>query len=424
MKKYIKKLKNLFSILGPGLTSGAADDDPSGIATYSQAGSMFGFKQLWTAFFTFPMMYVMQLMCGKIALVSSKGLAQIIKENYSKQLLYFAVLLLIIANTINIGADVGAMAAAANLLIPLPCYIWTLIIIFITLIMQIFIPYKSYAKYLKYLTLFLFTYIITAFIVKFDLKEVLYYSLIPHIEFTKEYFLNILAIFGTTISPYLFFWQANQEVEELRENNKLSTNTINENLTTQDIKDLKLDTQIGMGFSNIIMWFIILTAGATLHKNGITQIETAQQAALALKPLAGNFAFLFFSLGIFGTGLLAVPILSASSSYAICEILGIKASLDHKWYQSKIFYGIIIITTLIGSYLNFLCLNPITALYYAAILNGILVIPLIFIVLKIANNKDIMGKYINSKSSNIIGYITGILLSIFTALLIYLNIKN
>lgn len=409
----MKKIKKFLKILGPGFITGASDDDPSGIATYSQAGALFGFQQAWTALFSFPLMVAVQEMCGRIGLVSGQGLAGVIRQYYTKKVLYFAVLLLFIANTINIGADLGAMAASAQLILGWHFVFLLLGMVVLTLILEIFVSYKTYAKYLKYLTFALFSYVITAFIIKIDWKQVLISTFIPSVQLNKVYFLNIVAILGTTISPYLFFWQASEEVEEEIAHHRLRRMGAGQpKITPKDISRLRVDTTIGMLFSNLVMWFIIITTGATLFGHGGQQIKTASDAALALRPLAGDLAYLLFAAGIIGTGLLAVPILAGSASYAVSEAFGWKEGLSRKFKAAHGFYGVITIATFIGILINFIGINPISALYYTAVLNGILAPPLLIIILFIANNKKIMGQRINNRLLNFLGIITIAIMSI------------
>ncbi len=421
----MKKIKKLLKILGPGFITGASDDDPSGIATYSQTGAIFGFSQAWTAIFSFPLMAAIQEMCGRIGLVTGHGLAGIIRKHYSKKVLYMAVFLLFIANTINIGADLGAMAASAELIFHLPFIFWLIFMVVLTLVLEIFVSYKTYAVYLKYLILALFSYVLTAFVIKLDWKQVFISTIFPHAEFSKTYLLNIVAILGTTISPYLFFWQASEEVEEEIAHHKLRRMGAGQpRVTPKDISRLRLDTIIGMFFSNIIMWFIIITVGATLYTSGIKNIQTAQEAALALKPIGGDFAFLLFAVGIIGTGLLAVPILAGSASYAISEAFGWRTGLYQKLKAAHGFYGAIIIAMLVGLLINFIGINPIIALYYTAVINGIIAPPLLIIILLIANNKKVMGEKVNNRLLNILGLLTiGVMSIAVLALLFSLIIK-
>ena len=414
----MKIIKKIFSYMGPGFITGAADDDPSGIATYTQTGSMFGFAQLWTTLFTFPLMTFVQEMCGRIGLVTGNGIVKIIRTNYSKKILYGTVLLLVVANTINIGADLGAMAAAAQLVVPLPFMFWLVLMVATTLLLEIFITYEKYASYLKYLTFSLFSYVLTVFVIKIDWLQVLKSTLFIHIEYTKEYLLNIVAIFGTNISPYLFFWQANQEVEEIIVHHKRYNGKVD--IDKQDIFKLRIDTMTGMFFSNAIMWFIMVTAGATLFANGMHGIRTTTDAALALRPLCGECAFFLFALGIIGTGLLAVPVLAASAAYAVSECFDWSSGLSLKLKQAHGFYGIITISTLVGVLINFIGVDPIRLLYYSAVVNGILAGPLIFVILHIANDKKLMKSYRNNKISNVIIFATAIFMS-FSSILLFFN---
>lgn len=409
----MKKLKKILKNLGPGFITGASDDDPSGIGTYSQTGAQFGYTQLWTTLFSFPFMTVVQEMCGRIGLVTGKGLAGVIRHHYPRQILYGAVLLLIVANTINIGANLGAMASSVQMLLPLPFPVLLLIIMLITLMLEIFVSYKLYAKYLKYLTFSLFAYIITGLLVKQDWGAIIHATFIPSISFSKEYLLNIVAILGTTISPYLFFWQASEEVEEEVENKKLRMMGVGiPRITTRDIRTMRFDTTMGMLFSIIVMFFIIITTASTLHQSGITKIETAPQAAEALRPVAGDWAFFLFTLGIVGTGLLAIPVLAGSASYALSESFGWKEGLYRKFQQAHGFYGVITLATIAGLLINFTSIKPFTLLYYTAVLNGICAPPLLILIMLIANSEKIMGRFTNASLSNWLGWIIVAVMSI------------
>ncbi len=416
----MKKIKKIFSILGPGFITGASDDDPSGIATYSQTGALFGFAQAWTALFSFPLMVAIQEMCGRIGLVSGKGLAGVIRLHYPKKVLYLTVFLLFLANTINIGADLGAMAASAQLVFGFPFVYWLIGMVVLTLVLEIFVSYKTYSKYLKYLALALLSYVVAAFTIKLDWKEVFASLIIPHIEFNKTYIFNIVAILGTTISPYLFFWQADEEVEEEVAHHKLRRMGAGQpRITPKDISRLRLDTVIGMLFSNLVMFFIIVTTGTTLFTHGITKINSASDAALALKPLAGDYAFLLFAVGIVATGLLALPILAGSASYAVSESFGWREGLYQKLNRAHGFYGVITIATLVGLLINFIGIDPIVALYYSAVINGIIAPPLIVMILLIANNKKIMGERTNSPFLNILGALTAFIMGLSAVILLF-----
>jgi NRAMP (natural resistance-associated macrophage protein)-like metal ion transporter len=416
----MKTLKKLMRYIGPGFITGASDDDPSGIGTYSQTGAQFGYQLLWTSLFSFPFMSAIQEMCGRIGLVTGKGLASVMKKHYSKPVLYFMVIILLVANTINIGADLGAMASALQLITGVRFEILLLLITVITLLMEVFISYKTYSKYLKYLTFSLFSYIIAVFVVKQDWTRIAVSTIMPTFSFSRDYILTIVAILGTTISPYLFFWQADEEVEEEIAHHKLRIMGVGKpHITKSDISVMRIDTLVGMFFSNVVMFFIIVTTASTLHLNGITTINTAQEAAETLKPIAGNLASLLFTIGIIGTGLLAVPVLAGSASYAISETLGWKEGLYRKFNRAHGFYGVISIATIMGLAINFINIPPFRMLYYTAVLNGICAPPLLIMILLIANNKQIMDKYVNSKLLNVLG-ITITFLMILAALAVFL----
>ena len=345
----LKTLKSLLGKVGPGFVTGAADDDPSGIATYAQTGAIFGYSQLWLVWFTCPSMIVIQQMCGRIGMVTGKGLAGVILDHYSRRVLYVTVLLLVIANTINIGADLGAMASSAQMLLGLPFFLWLILTTGSIIALEVFVPYRIYSRILKYLTLTLFSYILAAFVVRLDWGMVLHAMLVPHFKFSTDYLLNIVAILGTTISPYLFFWQASEEVEEEIMNGQIPDMGVGKPTVTQKgVTESNWDTVVGMFFSQIIMIFIIVITAATLHVSGVTTIQTASQAAEALRPLAGDLAYLLFAVGIIGTGLLAVPVLAGASAYAVAETVGLKEGLGKKLGSAPGFYAVIAISTLIG----------------------------------------------------------------------------
>lgn len=420
-----KKLKKFLQKIGPGFITGASDDDPSGIGTYSQTGAMFGYGQLWTAIFSFPFMSVMQEMSGRIGMVTGKGLSGVIKKHYSRKILYCAVIILFIANSINIGANLGAMAASIKLLVDAPFVILLFAITAVTLFLEIFISYQVYSGYLKYLTFSLFAYVITAFIVKQDWTLILTSTLLPTFIFSKEYLMNIVAILGTTISPYLFFWQASEEIEEeVRTKRLRNMGKGKPKINIRTLKHMKSDTIIGMFFSNVIMFFIMITVAATLHHNGIYYIETAAQAADALRPFAGDLAFLLFALGIVGSGLLSVPVLAGAASYALSEVFGWREGLYLKFKQAHSFYAIIIASTFLGLFINFTPITPFQMLYYTAVLNGIASPPLMIIILLIGNNDKIMGKYTNSIASNLLGWLVTIFMLLAALGLIFTIIFN
>ncbi|HWP61828.1 MAG TPA: divalent metal cation transporter [Candidatus Paceibacterota bacterium] len=396
-----QKENELLKSIGPGFVTGAADDDPSGIGTYSQTGALFGYTQLWLVPYALPFMIAIQEMCGRIGAVTGKGLSGVLREHYSRAILWGAVTLLLIANTINIGADLGAMASAIGLLAPIPLGVSLAVITLFSLALQISVPYPRYAKFLKYLTLSLLGYVIAAFVVRQDWSLVLSATLIPHLSLSKEYVINIAAMLGTTISPYLFFWQADEEVEEEIADHQLREIGVGvPKITGRIIRRLRLDTALGMLFSQVITFFIIATVAGTLH--GMS-INTAADAAQALRPLAGNFAFLLFALGIISTGLLAVPVLAGSAAFAVAEAAHWKVGLEKRFDKARMFYGVIVVCTLVGIFINFIGIGPIALLYYSAALNGVLAPPLMLIILFIGNNKKILGDRTNGALSNILG---------------------
>ncbi|HTE88463.1 MAG TPA: Nramp family divalent metal transporter, partial [Terriglobales bacterium] len=402
--KHVKKAQEFWNILGPGLTTGAADDDPSGIATYSQAGAQYGFQMLWVAGFTYPLMSVVQEMCARIALVTGRGLAANIREYYPKWALYTCTALLFMANAFNIGADLGAMAQATQLVVPKASF--SLLVIGFTVFslgLQIFMSYQRYAKYLKLLTFVLLSYIFTAFTIHLDWAQVLYHAVVPTLTISKEQIFLITAVLGTTISPYLFFWQASQEVEEKLLQAKAPAPAKTKTFE-KEIKHMRIDVWSGMLLSNAVMFFIIAVCAGTLFLNGVTNISTAADAAAALRPLVGEKAFLLFALGILGTGLLAIPVLAGSASYAISESFKWNTGLDRKLHQAYPFYGVIMVSMTLGLALEFTKINPIKALIYSAVGNALIApVVLIFIVL-ISSNKKVMGNQTNSALTKCVGW--------------------
>lgn len=392
-----KKFKKFFGLLGPGLTTGAADDDPSGIATYSQTGAQFGYGQLWTALYMLPFMTAVQEACARIGMVTGKGLTGVIKEHYSKKILYSSVGLVVIANTINIGADIGAMAAAAQLIIPANIVILMLFFTVSILTLEVFTSYRVYSKVLKWLALSLLAYPLTAFIIDQPWKEILKASIVPHFEFSFSFLFIITGVFGTTITPYMFFWQASQEVEEENERGLIQDGK--PNIGWRHIHAMRKDNSIGMVISEFTTWCIILVGGTVLHSAHITDINTAADAAKALEPLVQSFpnsgliSKIIFATGIIGLGLLAVPVLSGSASYAVSEALNWNASLNLKFARAKGFYMVIIISTLIGLCMNFIGINPVKALVYTAVLNGVAAVPLLFLIIRISASERIMGEF-------------------------------
>ena len=405
-KKIREEIEEYWAELGPGLTTGAADDDPSGIATYSEAGAKYGLQLIWVALFTYPFMAVVQEMCARIGLVSGRGLAANIRCHYSPTALYAATALLFLANVLNIAADLGAMAAGTRLLFP-SISPEALVITFalVSLALQIFTTYAHYAKYLKYLTLALLSYVAVALVVHLDWGDVLYHTLIPSLTFSRDQIFLLTAVLGTTISPYLFFWQTSQEVEEEILHGETSVKARQREVSKDSIRAMRTDVWSGMAFSNIITFFIFAACAGTLYASGITNIATADQAALALRPF-GELAYLLFALGIIGTGLLAVPVLAGSSAYAISESFGWKYGLYRKFKQAHAFYGVIIVATVLGIIANFMHLDPIRGLIYAAVTNGIIAPFILYFVVRISSDKKVMGEYANRPLIAAIGLIT------------------
>lgn len=413
--KSMLSIKSISKIIGPGVVTGAADDDPSGIATYSQAGAQLGFGMLWMVLFMFPLMYTIQEMCGRIGLVTGSGLGKIIKNKYSKKVMLLLAGLLLFSNMINIGADIGAMAHSLRLLFPqIPVSVAITSFALFILLSQIFIPYEKFVKVLKYTALSLFAYIATSVIVGGNVQNLLYSTFIPHIEFTTDYATMFVAIFGTTISPYLFFWQVSEEAEEAVLSGKIKEigKGPPKKIEKKEIKMMKADTAMGMAFSQIIMWAIITTCAGSLYSHGITNIQTAEQAAKALEPLVSSFPYAglvsksIFALGIIGTGLLAIPVLAGSCGYALSDVFGWKQGLHKKFRQAKSFYLVIAISTVIGIWINFININPIQALIYSSIINGVVSLPMIVFIIKITNDKTVLKDKTNSRISNIIGWFT------------------
>ncbi len=401
----------IFDELGPGLITGAADDDPSGISTYSVTGATFGYGPLWTALFSFPLMCAVQLMCARLGMVSGRGLAGVIRGRYPRWVLWSACLVLIVANVFNIGADLAGMSDAMQMVTGISSWIWTPLFAGGIVLSLIIFSYRRLAQTFKYLTLVLFAYIISAFLAHPDWGQVLRASLIPHIEFSKEFLSVLVGIFGTTISPYLFFWQASQEVEEERSKGRM-TKAARRGATTAELKVARNDVMTGMFFSNLVMYFIILTSAATLHAHGRTDIQTAQQAAQALRPLAGNGAYLLFTLGIVGTGVLAVPVLAGSCAYAVSEASAWRASLNSKLKIGRKFYGVLAVAVCLGFALDFAGFNSVRMLFASAVLNGILAPPLIVLVLLLTTDRSIMGERVNPPVITFFGWICAIVMAL------------
>ncbi len=408
----VKKTRNYWHMLGPGLTTGASDDDPSGIATYSQVGAQFGFGLLWMAPWSLPLMAAVQEMCARIGMVTGRGLAGNIRVYFGKKLLYICTALLFMANTFNIGANLGAMAKASQLLWPGLSF-GALVVGFavFSLLLQIFTPYAKYARYLKWLALILLSYILSAILAHLNWGEVLKHGFIPHIEFTKEQIILICAVLGTTISPYLFFWQTSQEVERGVEHGELTVKE-RQGAVAKDVKNMRIDVWSGMLLSNLVMFFIIAAAGGILFPNGIHQIESAAQAAEALRPFAGDATYFLFAVGIIGTGLLAIPVLAGASSYALAESLKWREGLYQQLGRAKAFYGVIIISMLAGLAMNFIGIDPIKALIYAALGNAFVAPIILYFIVRISSDKKHMGHWANRPLTTAIGWLAFALMSL------------
>lgn len=389
-----KKMTYFFRALGPGLITGASDDDPSGIGTYSSVGAKFGFSILWMAAWLLPVMLAVQEACARIGIVTNRGLAGVLQKHYRKKIVLAVVVLLIIANIVNIGADLGAMAATLTMLTKINFYVAAIFFALLSIAMEVFIGYHFYVKFLKWLAFSVLAYVVAGVLIHPEWLTVVRWTFLPGIKFSEEYVFAMIAVFGTTITPYLFFWQASEEVEENKLHKKLHKllkRGTEDNLHTK-IARMRTDVGTGMILANIVFFFIVLTAAQVFFANGITNIESAEQAAQALRPLAGDYAYLLFAIGIIGTGLLAVPVLAGSGAYALAEIMKWHEGLELKFSQAKGFYAVIAISILVGLGLNFFQINPIRALYYSAFLNGIIAFPLLIVIMVVGNDKKIMGK--------------------------------
>jgi NRAMP (natural resistance-associated macrophage protein)-like metal ion transporter len=396
--------------LGPGLITGAADDDPSGIATYSQAGAAFGYGTLWVALITLPLMASVQLMCARIGIVAKSGLASVLREHYPRWLLWLACGLLLFGNTVNIAADLGGMAAGASLLTGLPSIWFVPAFTVLILALLVFASYERMTHVLKWLTLALFSYVLAGFLAEPDTAQVISGTLVPRITWSREYLLTFVAILGTTISPYLFFWQAAQNAEhDAYWRQRLIGRP--QRAVQRELRAATRDVNAGMVFSNAIMYFIILTAAATLHRAGITDVETADQAAAALRPLAGSGAALLFTAGLVGTGMLGVPVLAGSAAYAVAEAAAWRSGMDEKVHTAKQFYSVIAVAMIAGMILNFAHVNAIKLLIWSAVINGLLAPPLIVIILVVCNNQKVMGPHRNGRAINILGGLAAALMS-------------
>jgi NRAMP (natural resistance-associated macrophage protein)-like metal ion transporter len=417
--KKASKFSRFWKIIGPGLVTGASDDDPSGIATYSQAGAAYGLTTLWTSIVAFPLMAAIQQMCAKIGLVTGHGLTGTLKKHYPRPILYLMLLFSFPAIVMNIGADIAGMGAVGNLLFPsIDSSFFSVFFTILLLGLIIYLPYLKIASILKYLCIVMLVYFIVPFLYHQDFKEIMKATFIPTIEFNKEFVAILVGILGTTISPYLFFWQASVEVEEMKHKNKHLI--VNKKI----IHEMQQDVDFGMSFSGLVMFFIILTTGTVLFQAGIHQIDTVEQAANALKPLAGDLAYWLFAIGVIGTGLIAIPVLSGSLSYIFSETFGWSEGLDKKFHEAKGFYVIIAISLILGLSLNYIGISPIQALIYTAILYGITAPVLIAIILHISNNKEIMGDQVNGKWGNILGFGALIIMTLAAGLLLYFQFAS
>lgn len=409
-KSSIGRVRLFFADLGPGLITGAADDDPSGISTYSVTGASFGYMPLWTAIFSFPMMAAVQLMCARLGMVTGRGLAGVVRLYYPRWVLWGSCALLIAANVFNIGADLGGMAEATEMMTGIKSYFWTPVYALLIISLLFFSSYRHIARIFKWLTLVLFAYFATAFLARPDWHAVLSATLIPRVEWSRAFLATFVAILGTTISPYLFFWQASQEVEDERAHGK-STVDQRKGSTDKELRKARTDVITGMLFSNLVMYFIILTTAATLHAHGQTNIETAREAAEALRPLAGNGAYLLFTLGIIGTGMLAVPVLAGSAAYAVAEARRWRGTLEDRPRMSPKFYAVIAVSMILGLALDFVGFNAVKMLFYAAVLNGVLAPPLIVLVIMLTNKREIMRTRVSSRPLRYLGWATAAIMT-------------
>lgn len=417
MASITSKILRYWKIIGPGLVTGASDDDPSGIATYSQAGAAFGLSTLWTSIVAFPLMAAIQKMCARIGLVTNQGLTGALKSHYPRPILYIMLIFSFPAIVMNIGADIAGMGAVGNLLFPsIDAMFFSVFFTILLLGLIIYLPYTQIASILKYLCIVILVYFIVPFLYKQDLVEIAKSTFIPTIKMDKDFIAITVGILGTTISPYLFFWQASVEVEEMK--HKKHHVIVNKKI----IHEMNQDVDFGMTVSGFVMYFIILTTGTVLYQGGIHQIDTVEQAAMALKPLAGNLAYLLFAIGVIGTGLIAIPVLSGSLSYIFTETFGWEQGLDKKFHQAKGFYTIIAISLLLGLSLNYVGISPMKALIYTAVLYGLTAPVLIAIILHISNNKQIMGENVNGLRANIMGFAALIIMTFAAGTLIYMQI--
>ncbi len=406
-------MARFFGELGPGLITGAADDDPSGISTYSVTGASFGFAQLWTALFSFPLMAAVQLMCARLGMVSGQGLASVTRVRYPRWILWGACVLLTVANTVNIGADLGGMAEVTEMISGVTRFVWLPLFAVLVVVLMIWSSYRHIARVFKWLTLVLFAYVIAAFLAHPDWSQVLKATFVPHIQLNSKYLATFVGILGTTISPYLFFWQAAQEVEEEKKAGRRTVQA-RRGATDDELRVARTDVLTGMALSNLVMYFIILTTGATLYATGQRDIETARQAAEALRPLAGNGAYLLFALGLVGTGMLGVPVLAGSAAYAVSEAMHWRGSLDAWPRLAPKFYAVLAAAVIVGLGLNYFKVNAVKMLFYAAVLNGILAPPLIVLVTLLTSDRKVMGDRVNPPLLSWLGWITAAVMTLAT----------
>jgi len=425
-----RDLRHFLKIFGPGIITGAADDDPSGIATYAQTGAQFGFGQLWTALYQIPLLLAVQEACARIGAVTGKGLAGVIKQRYSRAALMIVVLLVVVANTINIGADIAAVGEATNLVVPIPRPVLVVLTTAIVLGLEIFISYESYAKFLKWLALALLAYPATTLIVKQPWGQILYATFVPHIELTASFLFIITGVFGTSISPYMFFWQASEEVEEERMLGLKHKRNGGPRLPKSFLSDMRLDTAAGMIAAEAAQWFIIITTATVLFRHGVTNIGTAADAAKALEPLvqsfphAGALARTIFAIGIVGLGLLGIPVLAGAAAYALSEAFGWKEGLSRKWNEAPGFYGVITVATLVGLSVNFAGINPMKALVFSAVFNGIAAVPLLFVIARINASGSILGSNRGGKLSRFMVWLTFGVMALSGAALVYTTVSG
>ena len=417
--KPVRHTVSPFERLGPGLVTGAADDDPGGIATHSQAGAQFGLNMLWTVVLTYPLMVAVQMISARIGRVTGKGLAANLKQVFPRGAVSILIALLFVANALNIGADIAAMGAAAALMLGWGAKLFTVLFALVSLLLQLFVPYHRYVNFLKWLTLALFAYVGVVFTVKIDWMAVATHTFTPSFTLDEASVTMIVAIFGTTISPYLFFWQSSEEVEDMEASHHPNLQQETDEVARDELKRMKWDTIIGMGFANLIAFFIILTSASTLHAAGITDVASSAEAAAALKPIAGPLAFLLFSLGIIGTGLLAVPVLAGSVGYAVGELRGWKTGLEYKPGQAKGFYGVIVFVMVVALGVVFSPLDPIKLLYWSAVVNGVISVPLMAAMMIVASRRRQMGAYVATASQRILGWLaTGIMAAAVVAMMV------